>query len=69
MQSTQTTLKASDIRCGGCAASARAALSNVPGVDDVSVDLPSQVVTVTHESGVSRRVLAEALTGAGFPAE
>ena len=69
MKPTQTTLKAHDIKCHGCAASAKAAVSSVPGVSDVTVDLPNRAVTVTHVPGVSRRVLAESLTRAGFPAE
>ena len=69
MESIQTTLTAHDIRCEGCATAARAALQTVPGVRAATVNLPEQTVSVSHEPGVARRALAEALTRAGFPAE
>ena len=69
MNTTQTTLKASDIRCEGCATAARAAVRQVPGVQAAAVNLPDQTVTVTHASETRRADLAAALTRAGFPAE
>ena len=69
MEPTQTTLRASDIRCDGCAAAARAAVRNVPGVQQASVNLPEQTATVTHAPQTRRADLAAALTRAGFPAE
>ena len=64
----ETTLNASDIRCHGCATSARAAVRQVPGVEDASVDLAAQTVIVKHGPNVPRDALATALTKAGFPA-
>ena len=65
----ETTLKASDIKCHGCATSAKAAVRQVPGVEDASVDLAAQTVTVKHGPNVPRDALAKALTRAGFPAK
>ena len=69
MDPVQTTLKARDIKCEGCAAAARAALAKVPGVRGTAVDVPGQTVTVTHDPGTPRTELSSALTRAGFPAE
>ena len=69
MNPIQTTLKASDIKCEGCATAARAALAQVPGVRGATVDLPGQTVAVTHDPETPRTALAAALTRAGFPAE
>ena len=69
MNTTQTTLKASDIRCEGCATAARAAVRQVPGVQAAAVNLPDQTVTVTHAPDTRRADLAAALTKAGFPAQ
>lgn len=62
-----TALEAPDISCNGCAASIRKALEKVPGVAWVRVDVPTKVVTVTHEDSVSRDLLVEKLDRAGFP--
>ena len=69
METVQTTLKASDIRCGGCATAASAAVRQVRGVSEAVVDLPEQTVTVVHARDTRRADLASALTRAGFPAE
>ena len=69
MQATNTTVQASDIKCHGCANTAKAAVRQVPGVEDASVDLANQTVTVKHGLGVEREALAQALTKAGFPAK
>jgi copper chaperone CopZ len=65
---TKTVLQASNIKCLGCAAAAKAAVGKLPGVTDAAVDLANQTVTVNHEWRTSRVDLAEALTKAGFPA-
>lgn len=69
METTHTTVHASDIKCQGCASTAKAAVRKVPGVEDASVDLASQTVTIKHGPGVEREALAKALTAAGFPAK
>jgi len=69
MTTTDTTVRASNIACQGCANTARAAVRKVPGVEDASVDLATQTVTVRHGQTVPREALADALTRAGFPAK
>ena len=62
-----TTLSAPDIECGGCAAAIKKTLGGLAGVSDVSVDIDSKRVAVSHEDSVTRDVLAAALDKAGFP--
>lgn len=69
METTSTIVQASRIACHGCANTAKAAVRKVPGVEDASVDLAAQAVTVRHGPSVPREALAEALTKAGFPAK
>ena len=69
MQTTSTTIQASDIKCNGCANTAKAAVRKLPGVEDVSVNLAEQTVTVKHGPNVPRESLEKALTQAGFPAK
>ncbi len=64
-----TILQASQMTCQGCVNAASAALRKIPGVEEASVDLASQKVTVKHSADVPREKLAEALTKAGFPTE
>jgi len=62
-----TTFSAPDIVCGGCASSIQRALSGIPGVQNVQVDIEAKTVTVTHDPGqVPRESLADALDDAGF---
>jgi copper chaperone CopZ len=68
MELSKTVLQASNIKCHGCAAAAKAAVGNLPGVTESNVDLANQTVTVKHGGRTSRGELAEALTKAGFPA-
>ena len=64
----QTTFKAPDIECDGCANSIRRALGNVQGVSEVAVDVDAKTVQVTHEGSATTQVVADALDRAGFPA-
>jgi P-type Cu+ transporter len=68
MEATNTTIQASQIICQGCANTAKAAVRKVSGVEEASVDLAAQRVTVTHQPNVEREALVDALTKAGFPA-
>ena len=55
--------------CGGCVKSVTSALSRLPGVSAVSVDLPTGHVTVTGQLPQGGDPLVLALTAAGFPAK
>ncbi len=68
MQKT-TTLSAPDIECQGCANSIKNALSKVPGVSGVNVDVTAKTVIVAHDDAkASRETITSALDQAGFPA-
>lgn len=61
-----TTLTAPGIVCGGCAKAAENAVSNLPGVANVQVDVREKRVTVSHDERASRPVLETALRKAGL---
>ena len=63
---TVTTVTAPEIVCGGCASSIKKALGNVAGVSEVEVDVATKKVTVSHEEGVSRASIVDALDRAGY---
>lgn len=64
----ETTFKAPDIECAGCAASIEKVLGRTLGVQSVQVAVPDKTVTVRFDDGqTSRANLAEALTDVGFP--
>ena len=61
-----TTLTAGGITCGGCANAVKTALLAVPGVSEVSVEVPEKRVTVSHDERVSRTTIVDSLNRAGF---
>ena len=64
MRTTEYTSKS--IECQGCARSVTAALSPLPGVHSVNVDVEGQKVTVTHDDDLDTGTLLEASKEAGF---
>lgn len=61
---------APNIKCEGCAETITEALSRIPGVSDVKVDIPEKVVTVEYDGDtVSGTTLKSALAESGFPAQ
>lgn len=63
----ETTLTTPGISCEGCAGTIKRALSAVPGVSTVAVDVARKRVSVGHDERVSRDGLASALGAAGYP--
>lgn len=61
-----TTLTAGGITCGGCANAIKKAVSAVPGVTAVEVEVPTKQVTVTHDDRAGRPAIAAAVKAAGF---
>ncbi len=61
-----TTLTAGGITCGGCANAVKKAVSAVPGVAGVAVEVAAKRVTVTHDDQVSRSAIEDSLKKAGF---
>lgn len=63
-----TTLTAPKIKCEGCAQTITQALSPVPGVEGVQVDIERKKVTVTYEPGmISVDQIKTKLGEVGFP--
>lgn len=54
-----------NLKCGGCASGIRKALSGLPGVQSVSVDLARDEVSV--EGDVSRETVVDKLRQLGYP--
>ncbi|MFO0842283.1 MAG: heavy metal translocating P-type ATPase [Gemmataceae bacterium] len=64
----ETTFTAPGISCQGCANTIKEALSTVPDVTEVNVDVATKGVTVRHGAHVPRGALEDALANAGYPA-
>lgn len=70
MSETQTIcLSVQKMHCGSCVGRVDRALSVMPGVGDVSVNLATEVVTVTIETGKAKlQDVLDAALAAGYPA-
>ncbi len=62
----RTTVTAGGIKCGGCVNAVKTAVSAVPGVAGVDVEVAEKRVTVTHDDRVTRAVIEDTLKKAGF---
>jgi copper chaperone len=60
------TFKVEDMTCGGCAASVRASVAQVPGVQSIQTDPRSRQVVVESDAAVTAEVIAAAITKAGY---
>ncbi len=60
------TYTVSGMTCGHCAQSVTEEVSEVAGVTDVNVDLPTGKVTVTSDAPVSDDQVRAAVTEAGY---
>ncbi|WP_034268395.1 heavy-metal-associated domain-containing protein [Haloechinothrix halophila] len=63
---TTATYTVTGMTCGHCAQSVTEEVSEVPGVTDVAVDLPTGAVTVSSEQPLSRDRIRAAVTEAGY---
>lgn len=63
---TTATYTVTGMTCGHCAQSVTEEVSEVPGVADVAVDLPTGAVTVTSEQPLSEDQIRTAVTEAGY---
>lgn len=61
-----TTMTANGITCGGCANAVKKAVTAVPGVTSVEVEVSTKKVTVTHGDYVARTTVEDAVRKAGF---
>jgi copper chaperone CopZ len=63
-----TTLISQEIECDGCANAIKKAVSKLEGVQNVTVDVPTQTVTIQHDEAiVPQPTLVATLDKAGFP--
>ena len=63
---TTSTYTVSGMTCGHCVASVTEEVSEVPGVDDVRVDLGSGLLTVTADAPVDPALVRAAVEEAGY---
>lgn len=63
---TTATYTVTGMTCGHCAQSVTEEVSEVPGVTDVAVDLPTGAVTVSSEQPLSQDQIRAAVTEAGY---
>jgi copper chaperone CopZ len=61
-----TSFTVSGMTCGHCQRAVTEEISAVPGVDSVTVDLPTGTVTVTTSCPVDRADIAAAVEEAGY---
>jgi len=61
-----TILKVKGMSCSHCEDSIKAAVSAMPGVTDVQVDLPGKTVTVAHDEAVSFDAIKGEIEDQGF---
>jgi copper chaperone len=62
----RTRLAAPDINCQGCKTAIENALSPVPGVEAVEVDVSGRVVDVVHDPAVEADSLARLMEDIGY---
>ena len=60
-------IQASNIKCGGCVTTVTDGLKDLPGVTEINVDIPSNVVTVNGEN-LDKAVIKSKLSELGYPA-
>jgi copper chaperone len=62
----RTVYTVTGMTCGHCATSVTEELSELTGVTDVTVDVPTGAVTVTSAAELTREQVAAAVTEAGY---
>ena len=64
----QTVVTAPDISCAHCATAITNAVSAIPGVESVDVDIPTKRVTIGHHPGaVDLAEVARVMDDEGYP--
>lgn len=61
-----STIKINGMKCGHCVGSVTTALSDIPGISNVSVDLEKGEASYDEASPVASEKIAEAISGIGF---
>ena len=65
-QAQISTYTVTGMTCGHCVASVTEEITDLPGVTNVSVDLPTGEVTVTSEAPIQRQDVKSAVEEAGY---
>lgn len=60
-------IQASNIKCGGCVSNVTNGLKDLPGVAEINVDIPSNVVSVSGDN-LDKAVIENKLSELGYPA-
>lgn len=63
---SENTYTVTGMTCGHCVASVTEEISEIDGVTDVAVDLPTGIVTVTTSAPVDRADVRAAVEEAGY---
>lgn len=63
----ETKIKASNIKCGGCVNSISTQLMKVEGIKAVSVDIPTNEITIEYETAVDMNIVRKKLAEIGYP--
>lgn len=58
-------IQVENIKCGGCMNSIKKALLQLPEVEDVAIELETEIITI--QGDVDRTVLVEKLNALGYP--
>ena len=58
-------IQVENIKCGGCMNSIKKALLQLPAVEDVAIELETEIITV--HGAVDRALLVEKLNALGYP--
>ncbi|MDZ7674793.1 MAG: copper ion binding protein [Acidimicrobiales bacterium] len=64
--STTNTFTVAGMTCGHCVQSVEEAIGEIDGVESVTVDLDSGLVTVRSDTAISTDAVASAVDGAGY---
>lgn len=65
----ETTLQVSRLSCGSCLATIEGELRKFDGMLGMRADLAQGLITVNHTEAFAPEKIAEAITGAGYPAK
>lgn len=63
---TEKTYIVPDVSCEHCVSAITSELTKIGGVQDVTVDIPTKVVTVRHDGSVSDDQVVAGLDEAGY---
>ncbi len=63
----KTYIKVQNLRCGGCANTITAKLSEIPNISDINVDIDSSIITFSTEKSDNTLIVKQKLATLGYP--